>query len=99
MGSISALKLPRIVDNVTRIVAVELLAGAQAMEFFKPMRGGNGSQAAFDLVRRHVPFLNQDSVLSGHLLALESVVRGGELVDEVERVVGELLPDRGAKDS
>jgi histidine ammonia-lyase len=99
MGSISALKLSRIVDNVARIVAVELLNGAQAMEFFKPMRGGAGSQAAFDCVRRHVPFVERDSVVSGYLATLESMVRSGELVSEVERAVGTLLPDRGSGDS
>ncbi len=99
MGSISALKLAKVVDNVARIVAVELLNGAQAMEFFKPLRGGAGSQAAFDFVRRHVPFLERDSVVSGYLMTLESAVHSGDLVREVEEAVGNLLPGHGKEES
>ena len=99
MGSLSAIKLAKIVDNVTRIVAVELLAGAQAMDFFKPLRGGRGSQAAFDFVRRHVPFIESDSALSEYLVKLEEVIGDGSLVRETEGVVGDLLDERKTEGS
>jgi len=91
MGSISALKLVKIVDNVTRITAIELLAGAQAMDYFAPLAGGRGSQAAFEAVREQVSFLERDAELTDDLRKLRSIVEDGSLVRRVESVTGDLL--------
>ncbi len=92
MGSIGALKLSRVLDNVTRVVAIELLCGAQALDFHEGLAPGRGTQEARTAVREVVPFVDHDQSLSGHLAALEVRVATGEIVRRVERVVGELLP-------
>lgn len=91
MGSISALKLTKIVDNVTRITAIELLAGAQAMDYLAPLTGGSGSRVAFETVREQVPFLERDAELTDDLRKLRTIIEDGALVSRVERVTGDLL--------
>lgn len=92
MGSIAALKLVRVLDNVARVVAVELVCGAQALDFHRPLTAGRGAQAAFASVRAHVPFIEKDSVLSDHLSNAESRAASGEILSAVEAEVGALLP-------
>lgn len=92
MGSVAALKLAKIVTNVNRVVAVELLVAAQAMDFLRPLKGGRGSEIAHKFVRRHVPFVKMDAVLSEFLGALETIVADGTLVQDVENELGALVP-------
>ena len=91
MGSIGALKLTRVLDNVARVVAIELLCGAQALEFHAPRAAGRGTQAARDAVRETVAFIERDESLSPHLAALETRVASGDILRRVEAAVGELL--------
>jgi histidine ammonia-lyase len=92
MGSIGALKLSRVLDNVTRVIAIELMCGAQALDFHKGLAPGRGTNEVRAAVREVVPFIEQDQSLSGHLAVLEARVATGEILRRVERVVGDLLP-------
>ena len=92
MGSIGAVKLARVLDNVARVVTIELLCGAQALDFHKPRKPGRGSMVAHAAVREIVPFIERDESLSPHLAGLEARVASGEIVRRVENAVGDLLP-------
>jgi histidine ammonia-lyase len=91
MGSIGALKLSRVLDNVSRVVAVELLCGAQALDFHRPLAPGRGAAAARDAVRETVPFIVRDSVLTDHIASLETRTNAGDIARAVEAVTGDLL--------
>jgi histidine ammonia-lyase len=54
MGSIAALRLPRQLRNVRGVVAAELLAASQALEFHAPLPPGPATAAALAAVRQHV---------------------------------------------
>jgi len=77
MGMTGALKLRQIVENVERIVAIELMCAAQAVEFRRPLRSSPQLEAVHDAVRKVVPRLEQDRVLSGDIAALAGAVRNG----------------------
>ena len=91
MGSISALKLSRVLDNVTRVVAVELLCGAQAIDFHRPLEPGRGTKAAHAAVRAAVPFIQRDTSLTPHLATLEAGIAAGSILAAIEDAVGALL--------
>ena len=92
MGSIAALKTSRILDNVARVIAIELLCAAQAIDYHKPLKPGNGTTVTYEWVRSKVPFFEHDTILSGHLKTLEAGVVAGEVTAAVEGHVGDLLP-------
>jgi histidine ammonia-lyase len=46
MGMTTALKTQQIIDNAQAVLAAELMAGAQAVDFRKPIKPGKGVQAA-----------------------------------------------------
>jgi histidine ammonia-lyase len=90
MGNASALKCWTVVGNVEHALAIELLAGAQAVEFLAPLEPGAGGQAAHTFVRSVSPPVVEDRPLSSDIQRIAETIRRGELVAAVERDVGEL---------
>ncbi|RME50100.1 MAG: histidine ammonia-lyase [Caldilineae bacterium] len=94
MGCTAALQTRQINTNVAHILATELMAAAQGIDFRKQTLGadarlGRGTQPAYDLIRRHVPFLEKDAIMYPYLQTLRELVLSGELV----RVVNEQVRD------
>lgn len=77
-------KLEAGITDAALILAVELMTAAQAVELRGPIRLGAGTRAAFQAVRRDVPFLKEDTPLAGFVESLAARVRSGALRDEVE---------------
>jgi histidine ammonia-lyase len=90
MGNAAGLKAWQVLANSERAVAIELLAGAQAVEFLAPLAPGAGSAAARAFVRSISPRLAEDRPLSGEIEAVAGSIRDGSLVAAVEAEVGEL---------
>jgi histidine ammonia-lyase len=77
MGMTGALKLRQIVDQVERVVAIELMCAAQALEFRLPLKSSREIERAQAVVRSVVPRLDKDRVLSGDIETLALAVRSG----------------------
>jgi histidine ammonia-lyase len=77
MGMTGAIKLRQIVEHVERIVAIELMCAAQALEFRRPLRSSPQLERVHDAVRSVVPRLEQDRVLATDIDALAASVRSG----------------------
>jgi histidine ammonia-lyase len=90
MGTISARKCREIVGNSETVVAIELLCAAQAMDLFTNLKPGEGTLAAYRVIRDAVPHLDKDRVLSNDIQAVVGLLKSGKLVQEVEKVVGGL---------
>ena len=90
MGNASGLKAWQVLDNAERVLAIELLAGAQAVEHHAPLAPGVGARAARELVRSHSPRLDDDRPLSGDIEALAAAIRDGSALASIESEVGEL---------
>jgi len=90
MGNAAGLKAWQVVANAERVLAIELLAGAQAIEFFAPLEPGIGARAARDAVRALSPRVSDDRSLSGDIEAVAASIRDGSYVASVEAQTGEL---------
>jgi histidine ammonia-lyase len=90
MGMTTALKTRQIIDNAQAVLAIEMMAGAQALDFRKPVRPSRGVQAAYDVIRMYVDFLEEDRPLYDDINKLKDVVESGEILDAVEKAVGPL---------
>jgi len=64
MGANSATKLLRVLDNAVRVLSIELMAAAQALEFRRPLRSSPDVEKLFADYRREVPFIDTDTVMS-----------------------------------
>ncbi len=85
MGMAAARKLRRSVECLEYILGIELLCAAQALEDLKPLRPGLGVERAVELLRRRIPPLTRDRVLSGDMEVAAEMVRSG--------IFSELVPD------
>jgi histidine ammonia-lyase len=84
MGMTGALKLRNIVENVERIVGIELMCAAQAVEFRRPLRSSPKLEQVHESVRTVVPRLEQDRVLATDIDAMAAAVRAGKFNASME---------------
>jgi histidine ammonia-lyase len=90
MGSISAIKLLAVLRNVERVLAVELLTAAQALDFRAPLKPGHGVLVAHRLLRELISHANQDYEVRNDLDTCADLLRRGHLARGVEAAVGPL---------
>jgi histidine ammonia-lyase len=92
MGCTAARQAQQIADNVEGILAIELFAAAQGIDFRREALGpevclGRGTAPAYELIRQQVPFLEYDAIMYPHIEAVRKLVASGELVREVETAI------------
>lgn len=90
MAMTTAIKTRQIIENANAVLAVELIAGAQALDFRKPLKPGKGVQTAYDVIRKCVKYLEEDRPLFDDINNLTAVVKSGEILTEVEKTIGTL---------
>jgi len=91
MGMNTAIKNFQILDNAYGILGIEFMAAAQALDFRKEEYSfGKGVQKAKDVIRKYVDFLEIDRPLYPDHTAMQKLVKTGEILEEVEKVVGSL---------
>jgi histidine ammonia-lyase len=90
MGWSAARKLRVVVDNLRRILAIEWVAAARAVELRDPLRPARGTAAAVQSLRRRVPGPGPDRLLSPELREAEEILREETVVGAVEAVTGPL---------
>jgi histidine ammonia-lyase len=90
MGWSAARKLRRSVDGLTRVVAIEYLTAARALEMRAPLAPSPATGAALALLRRNVEGPGPDRHLAPEIEHAVEDVRSGALVRAVEEAIGEL---------
>jgi len=90
MGNASGLKAWQVLANAERALAIELMAGAQAVEFLAPLQPGAGVAATRAFVRTVSPRLDDDRPLDRDIESVATAIRDGSLLEAVEAEIGEL---------
>lgn len=90
MGTPAALKAMQVVRNAQKVVAIELLAAAQALEFHKPLQFGRGTQVIYELIRTKIPVWVEDRVFYHDLGQMISLVEDEQWIHYIEEQVGDL---------
>ena len=89
MGMNTAIKNGQILDNAYGVLGIEYMAAAQALDFRK-FNPGHGVEAARKVIRKHVEHLDEDRPLYNDHNSMKELVKSGEILDEVEKIVGKL---------
>lgn len=90
MGSLSATKLHKVVQNVETVLAIELMCAAQAMDFLRPLTSGKGVEAAHKEIRKVVSHAESDRLFHDDIQATLKLVQSARLLRCVEEAVGAL---------
>lgn len=75
MGANAAVKCLRVLQNVERVLSIELLTAAQALDFRKPLTSSAGIEQLHALVRSRIPFYEQDRLLHTDMMAALQLIQ------------------------
>jgi histidine ammonia-lyase len=90
MGWAAARKLRRSLDALGRVVAIEVLTAARALDLRAPLQPGPATAAVRDAVRAHVPGPGPDRPVAPELEAVVGLVGSGSVLAAAESVTGRL---------
>jgi histidine ammonia-lyase len=90
MGATAAVHAWQVCANVERVLAVELLCGAQGIDFLAPLRPGPGIAALHGALRDSSPHLGDDRSLADEIEIVAGRIRDGGLVEVVESALAPL---------
>jgi histidine ammonia-lyase len=90
MGWSAARKLRRALDGLSRVLAVELLTAARALDLRAPLQPAPATAAVRDALRRDVPGPGPDRFLAPEIDRAVDLVRTGAVVDAAVAVCGPL---------
>jgi len=91
MGAWAAVKAARVLVNARRVLAMELLAAAQGLEFLRPMKSSRAIEKIVSRIRKQVPRADVDRSFHEDLLFLEGLIASQEL----SGIIGEAVGGRG----
>jgi histidine ammonia-lyase len=84
MATHGARRLLEMAANAASIIAIELLAAAQGIEFHRPLKSSRPLESALQTLRRAVPHYDHDRFFAPDIEAATNLVRSGELAGLVE---------------
>lgn len=84
MGSISARKVLEVIENVEKILAIELLTAAQAFEYRKPLKSGVILNEMHKLVRNRVSFAHKDRVFADDIAKGVALIQSKTLLEQTQ---------------
>ena len=90
MGTIAARKCREIITNAESVIAVELLCAAQGLDLFTNLKPGEGTLAAYQVVRHSISHLESDRFLAPDIAAMRELICSGAILRAVEEKVGAL---------
>lgn len=80
MGSISARKALEIIENLEKILAIELLCAAQAFDFRRPLKSSEILEACHKYIRNKIPHIFEDTILSELINSAAEIIHSRELL-------------------
>lgn len=90
MGTIGARKARTIVSHVQAVMGIEWMCAAQAVDLQEKRAMGKGTDAAYQLLREHVTFVEDDRAFYGDQRRAAKLIEDGIIVDRVEERIGAL---------
>lgn len=90
MGTIAARKAEAVLRNAERVVAIELLCGAQGIDLLRPLETTGTLEAVRRAIREVAPTLEEDRPLAAEIEAVARLVREGRIVEAAQTGAGPL---------
>lgn len=91
MGTIGAVKASTILYNAQRVLAIELLASAQAIDMKNEDKElGKGTKVAYDTIRKITDTIKTDVVMYKEINKVCNIVEDNSIVNKVEEAIGKL---------
>jgi histidine ammonia-lyase len=86
MGSIGARKALQVIENVEKILGIELFCAAQAVDFHSPLKSGKIMTALYEHVRTKITHVTEDRIMYEDMETAISIIQSGELVKLAQQI-------------
>lgn len=86
MGSISGRKCLKVLANLEKIQAIELLCASQALEFVRPLKTSAILEEVQARIRQDIPYFEKDEIFSEAINKAIDIIRSGELLEIAEGI-------------
>ena len=83
MGTIGARKANEILNNTRKVIAMEILAGCQALDLRGDNGLGNKTKRAYNKVREYIPFIQDDEIMYHSIHTVDDLLASDELYDYI----------------
>lgn len=90
MGTIGARKAKEIMENVRKVLAMEILTACQGIDLRGKKELGKGTRAAYGVVREKITRLEEDRIMHGDIETCEELLKSKEILERVEKSIGKL---------
>lgn len=90
MGTISARKFQKILENAKDVISLEFLSASQGVDLLRPLVPAPAVAAAQAEIRKAVPFAEKDRVFSYDARQIRSLLEAEKIVNAVEKLTGDL---------
>lgn len=91
MGTIASRKAMEIMENVRKVLSMEILAACQGIDLRANKELGNGTNIVYNIIRENIANLEKDRPMYEDINKCEEIVRTGDLVRLVEKEIGKLF--------
>ncbi|MFA6618200.1 MAG: histidine ammonia-lyase [Candidatus Neomarinimicrobiota bacterium] len=85
MGSIAAEHARMILKNVVNVIAIEMLAATQGIDFQQPLEAGKGTKVAWKYIRKFIPHWKEDRIMYKDIEKMADIIRSKVILDELEK--------------
>jgi len=91
MGTIAARKANEILENVRKVISMEIFAACQGIDLRGNKGLGKGTNIAYNIIREEVDFLEDDRIMSLDINKCEEIIKSELIINKVEEEIGRLL--------
>jgi histidine ammonia-lyase len=81
MGAISARKALKVIENLEKILAIELLCAVQAFEFRRPLKSSKVLEECYKYIRQEISFIKEDTILSEYIQKALEIIKSNKLLE------------------
>jgi histidine ammonia-lyase len=86
MGSISARKTLRIIENLEKILSIELITAAQGFDFRKPLKSGVLIDEAHSFIRKHISFADKDRIYLPDIEEAIDLIKSKQIIHHLNKI-------------
>lgn len=84
MAPLAARKTKIVLDNLEKLIAIEMLCASQALEFLLPLKAGKGVDIIYNLIRKSVSPVTTDRMIRGDIEKIIGLIKTGKILAELE---------------
>lgn len=90
MGTIAARGANSILENAKKVIAMEMFAACQAIDFRVSKNLGIGTKIAYEQIRKIIPFIDNDVIMYEYINKVIDKLTSLDIIREVEAIIGDL---------